>query len=41
MEPLLLIGYTAVFVGLIAYVVHLRMRLRRVEDRLEGIEERD
>lgn len=38
MEPLLLVGYGAVFVGLLLYVFHLRGRMRRLERKLEDVE---
>lgn len=36
MEPLLLVGYGAVFVGLAAYLLHLRSRLSRLERKVDA-----
>lgn len=38
MKPLLLVGYTIIFVVLFAYVVHLQRRLGRLEDRLSDLQ---
>jgi len=35
MEPLLLFGYTALFVALFGYVAYLQRRLHRLERRLD------
>lgn len=34
--PLLLVGYTGIFVALFAYVVHLQRRLRHLERRVQS-----
>ena len=38
MEPLLLVGYGAIFVGIVVYVLYLRSRLGRLEDRIRTLE---
>lgn len=35
MEPLLLVGYTALFVAFFGYVVYLQRRIIRLERRLD------
>lgn len=36
-EPLLLVGYTAIFVALIVYVWHLRSRVTTLEKKLRDM----
>lgn len=38
MEPLLLVGYSAVFVALVVYVWHLRSRLTTLERKLDDLD---
>ncbi|WP_137284408.1 CcmD family protein [Halorussus salinisoli] len=37
MEPLLLAGYTTLFVSLFGYVAYLQRRLRRLEQRVTDV----
>ncbi|WP_158059502.1 CcmD family protein [Halorussus halophilus] len=37
MEPLLLAGYTALFVAFFGYVVHLQRRMSKVESRVADL----
>jgi CcmD family protein len=38
MEPLLLVGYGAIFVALIVYVWHLRSRVTTLERKLDDLD---
>lgn len=39
MEPLLLAGYTALFVTLFGYVAYLQRRMKRLERRLADLDD--
>jgi CcmD family protein len=38
MEPLLLVGYTAIFVALVVYLWHLRSRVTSLERKLDDLD---